>query len=445
MSNFIEQDWQNLLIDRFDDSSSRAEHTNTIGWLDEIRREAIADFKKRGLPGRKNEEYKYFNIVKALQRKFKLDELNPSALPSKVSAVDVDFPPIDAYRLVTINGQLAPEYSEVPDNTDEFQILPLLEAIKLGHTELMHYLKDQSKTTGAIDPFALLNTAFSNDGVFIQVGENTILKKPILLLHVTEGESAAPLFYQSRSIVLGGKNAEFDIIEVQSKTDGTTTFVNNATGILADNNARITHYKIQNEHGDTLRVDNTFVSQKRDSLFNSFVCSLDGQMIRNNLNISLEDENCESHMYGLYITKGKTHIDNHTAVDHKQPHCFSNENYKGILDDQSSGVFNGKIYVRPHAQKTNAFQSNKNILLSNEANINTKPQLEIWADDVKCSHGCTTGRIDDEQLFYLRSRGLSLAKARVLLLHAFATDVLSKIDIEPLRAYLDDIVSSRLH
>jgi Fe-S cluster assembly protein SufD len=168
-------------------------------------------------------------------------------------------------------------------------------------------------------------------------------------------------------------------------------------------------------------------------------------MIRNNINISVDDENCEAHMYGLYLLNGKSHVDNHTVVDHRKPNSFSNELYKGIVDEKANGVFNGKIFVRQEAQKTNAFQSNNNILLSDSATVNTKPQLEIWADDVKCSHGCTVGQMDEEAIFYLRARGIDERSAKAMLLYAFSKDVLENISVEPLRAHLDQLVSDRLH
>jgi Fe-S cluster assembly protein SufD len=168
-------------------------------------------------------------------------------------------------------------------------------------------------------------------------------------------------------------------------------------------------------------------------------------MVRNNLNISVDGEHCETHMYGLYMLNDKTHVDNHTTVDHRVANCYSNELYKGIIDDRATGVFNGKIYVRPHAQKTNAFQSNKNLLLSDDASMNTKPQLEIWADDVKCSHGATTGQLDNEQMFYLRARGLDETQARGLLLYAFAHETLEHVSSEALKSYLEEVIAHRLY
>jgi Fe-S cluster assembly protein SufD len=203
-------------------------------------------------------------------------------------------------------------------------------------------------------------------------------------------------------------------------------------------------YRVQHKRGEETLVNNINIYQKENSLVNSFTFSLSGEMLRNNLNFLLEEENCESHLYGFYFADGDDTIDNHTTVDHQKPHCFSNENYKGILDKNGKAVFNGKIYVRQDAQKTNAFQSNKNIVLTDTATINTKPQLEIWADDVKCSHGATTGQIDNEQLFYLRSRGLDEKTAKALLLHAFAIEIVDIIELDPIKNYLTKVINKLL-
>ena len=209
-------------------------------------------------------------------------------------------------------------------------------------------------------------------------------------------------------------------------------------------NSNVNYYKLQNQNNKSYHIDNTFISQSRDSVVQTYTFTLEGKIIRNNLNYILQEENCEAHMFGLYVAREEGHIDNHTSVDHKVANCYSNEIYKGILDDNSKGVFNGKIFVRQDAQKTNAFQTNKNILLTDTASINTKPQLEIWADDVSCSHGCTTGQLDEEQLFYLRSRGISKSSAKAMLLHAFVNDVLDKINIPFLHDFINDEMYNRL-
>jgi Fe-S cluster assembly protein SufD len=211
-----------------------------------------------------------------------------------------------------------------------------------------------------------------------------------------------------------------------------------------ENEARLEYYKIQNDGFNTNQVSTTHIRQIGKSFTHAVTISLNGGLVRNNLNIILDAKNCESHLYGLYFQSGNSHIDNHTIVDNIKPNCFSNELYKGILNDQATGVFNGKIFVRQAAQKTNAYQSNKNILLSDTSSVNTKPQLEIFADDVKCTHGCTVGRLNEEGLFYLQSRGISEKTARNLLLSAYASDILEQIKPEAIRSYVEKLISHRL-
>jgi Fe-S cluster assembly protein SufD len=222
------------------------------------------------------------------------------------------------------------------------------------------------------------------------------------------------------------------------------SFTNQVMEFVVNENARLEYYKIQNDSAHASQVSTTHIRQIGKSYTHAVTISLDGAIVRNNLNVVMEAAHCESHLYGLYFQRAQSHIDNHTVVDNAEPNCYSNELYKGILDGSSTGVFNGKIFVRQKAQKTNAFQSNKNILLSNSASVNTKPQLEIFADDVKCSHGCTIGRLNEEGMFYLRSRGIDEDVARSLLLNAFAIDILENIKLPSLRYYVDQLIEDRL-
>jgi Fe-S cluster assembly protein SufD len=237
---------------------------------------------------------------------------------------------------------------------------------------------------------------------------------------------------------------ELQVVETYTTIGKAESFTNEVMEMVVEEDAMVEYYKIQHDAGHANQVSTTHIRQTGKSYVHAVTISLNGAMIRNNLNIVLEAERCEAHLYGLYFLHGKSHIDNHTVVDNVKPNCFSNELYKGIINDQATAVFNGKIFVQPQAQKTNAYQSNKNILLSDTASVNTKPQLEIFADDVKCSHGCTVGRLDEEGLFYLRSRGISEKIARSLLVHAYAIDILEHIKLAPIRMYVDQLISERL-
>lgn len=407
-----------------------------------IRKKAIHAFQELGLPGRKNEEYKYTNLNKILQKNFdftapsKEGEIDAEAIQSRIS------PEMDANILVFINGVFSSEHSSIVSPEDQLMIKDFKKASEENKEELDLYFSKYADYTS--DGFVALNTAFAENGSFIHVPENTIVEKPVALYFFNDAQEGKS-YNQPRNLFVTGKNSQVSFLEVFSTVGKFASFTNIVSEIVVDENAQVDYYKIQNNKDNAFHVGTTQVWQARSSKFSAYTFTLNGAVIRNNLNIAADGEGCETHMYGLYLLNGKTHVDNHTAIDHIQPHSFSNQLYKGIMEDQSHGVFNGKVFVRQAAQKTNAFQSNKNILRSDEAIINSKPQLEIWADDVKCSHGCTTGQLDEEALFYLRSRGISKERARVLLLYAFAGDVLETIKLAPLKSYLEELISERLH
>lgn len=402
----------------------------------EKRKAALASLARKGLPGPKNEEYKYTNFSKALEKNVSFDFAANAPVASLVSPLEN----LDACRLYFSNGKFLAGQSDLNALGDKVKITPLEEAIK-NDPAVQNYLG--KLVDERPDSFAELNTVFANQGVFIRVAANAVAGKPILLVNLADA-SQNEMVAHYRNVVVVEKGANLRVIEANFSSGSHTAYTNSVFEVYCEANSVTEWHKLQLENETALRIDNTLVHQQRDSKFTINTVSLSGQMVRNNLYIALDDENTEAHMYGLYLLDGKTHVDNHTAVDHKKPHSFSNELYKGIMAGNSHGVFNGKIYVRQDAQKTNAFQQNNNILLSSNATINTKPQLEIWADDVKCSHGCTTGQLDEEQLFYLRARGISKEKAKAMLLHAFAEDVLSKISIEQVREYLEQIINEKI-
>ena len=406
----------------------------------QVRREAMASLQSAGLPAAKDEEYKFTNLTKALTKTFDFGQETPSFnLPeSKIEQVKIKG--LDAYNLVFLNGLYSEKHS---DNiaVEGVEVTPLKEALK-SSPELVEAHFGQ-KANFNNDPFIAMNTAFSQQGVLIQVADKAVLDKPIALYFLGDS-SEQQVTYQVRNLVVAGKFAEATIIEKFDTQGEHESFTNVVNEITVADGAQIEYFKIENDVEQAYHISNTYATQAANSRFTANTIALNGAMVRNNLNIKLEAEGCESYMNGLYVLKGKTHVDNHTVVDHAMPNSYSNELYKGIMDDRSKGVFNGKIFVRQDAQKTNAFQSNKNVLLSDNATVNTKPQLEIWADDVKCSHGCTTGQLDEDALFYLQARGIQKDKARAILLHAFASDVLENISNEAIRDYLEAIVTERL-
>jgi Fe-S cluster assembly protein SufD len=414
---------------------------NTDSAIHARRREAIEHFDRLGFPTTKNEEWKYTDLKNLLKEDF---DFIPNTQATALTASDIDklvIPGTDANTLVFVNGVYQATLSTIHSSPDELVIKNFSEAY-ISHASVLdtYFAKLAGYTTNAL---VALNTAFAQNGTFIYVPSGKVVEKPVIIYHIADTSTGKPVA-MPRNLLVAGKNSQASVVEVYLTRGEGTSFTNIVTEIVVQENASLEHTKIQNEGSQAFNIGTTQVYQARDSKFFSVTISLNGAIIRNDLNIVLDDQNCEANLYGLYMPTGKTHIDNHSLVDHAKPHSYSNELYKGILDGKSTGVFNGKIFVRQDAQKTNAFQSNRNILLSKDASMNTKPQLEIFADDVKCSHGATTGQLDEDMLFYLRARGIGLDKARALLMYAFAGDVINQVKIEAVRHYIESAIASRL-
>lgn len=401
------------------------------------RKEAMSFFAQLGFPTTKHEEWKYTNVAKLMKQDLKVgqnSDLTLAAIQEKVF-----LPNLESNVLTFVNGIWREDLSKILDT--DLTIKPLQEVSKENPDLLEKYFAQN--TNDKEEAFTALNTAFAQEGFFIHVPKNTVAKYPIALYFISDTR-VENIVAQPRNVFVIEQNANCTIIEKYDTLGENINFHNVVNEFDVAPNARVEHYKLQNDSENSYQVNTTQVHQAQDSNYSNTTISLQGAMIRNNLNIALDGQNCEAYMFGLYMADKKTHIDNHSAVDHQKPHSYSEELYKGILDDHSTGVFNGKIFVRQDAQKTNAYQQNRNILLSDTATINTKPQLEIWADDVKCSHGATTGNLDKEALFYLRSRGIGETEARSLLIKAFAGDILEKIKIDSLKEYVEEIVANRL-
>jgi len=422
---------KNKITDSFLEKLAEAPINTPWGALQE---KALEFLQKEGLPGHKAEEYKFTPVSKKLETS--LTNLN-TAKKVHLTQEHVNkelIPNLEADLVVFSNGHFDPSlssYSEENYTLKTFAELTEEEVKLIGTTAKLEK-----------DPFAALNTVSFKDGIYVHVAKNKVVEKPILFLYfnqANEGQVILP-----RILIQTESNAQATFIEKVASMDEEVYFLNGVTEITAGENAHIYYYKFQHENKAAIEVNNFETDIHRDSTFYAVTLSLQGDLIRNNLSLNLLDSGCEGNMYGLYLLDGKTHVDNHTNVDHTKPHADSNELYKGILADKSRGVFNGKIFVRQDAQKTNAFQQNNNILLSDDAIVNTKPQLEIWADDVKCSHGCTTGQLDEEALFYLQARGIGKNDAKGLLLYAFAGEILDHIKIDALKEYCISLVQERL-
>jgi Fe-S cluster assembly protein SufD len=294
------------------------------------------------------------------------------------------------------------------------------------------------------DPFVSINTALSQDGAYIYIPDGVMLEEPIQLIFLNDSRQGE-IMSNPRNLIIVGDCSQVKILETNYTIGDKPSLTNMVTEIVADRFANVDYYKVQNNGENSYYIGTIQASQERGSVFNNSTVTIRGNFIRNNLNTRHNDEGCESNYHGFYLLEGKDFVDNHTLVDHAKPNCTSSEVYKGIIGDYATAVFNGKIVVRPDAQKTNAYQSNKNILMSDNATINTKPQLEIFADDVKCSHGAASGNLDKESLFYLKSRGIGEEKAKALLLNAFASDVVEKINISELRDQIKQQIAVRLN
>jgi len=410
------------------------EKIQDLPFLSNLRQKAFDQFQVLGLPSTKHEEWKYTNLRNLTEQAFspkKLDFDNTNLaqiLPSWA---------LESNLLVFVNGFFREDLSQKIDN---FEVLSLSKALTENPTAQEHFAQYAIFENEAL---TALNTAFVNEGVFVHIAKKQAIEKPILLLHFID--SSSEILAQARQLIVCESSSQATFVEWHISRGSNESLVNVVSEIVVSQNAEISHYKIQEQGKNISQINRTQVYQQRDSRFTNLTLSLQGKLTRNNLNLVLDGENCEGNMVGLYVPSGESLIDNHTTVDHAKPHSQSNELYKGVILDKGTGIFNGKIFVRQHAQKTNAFQSNKNILLSPDATVNTKPQLEIWADDVKCSHGCTTGNLDEEPLFYLRSRGISEAKARNLLLFAFVDDVLEKISWQELRQHIENQIHDSIH
>jgi len=409
--------------------------------LDRIRKEAFNAFTELGIPGNKHEEWKYTRIGSLFNKNY----LFP------LSATDIDLDPAkmeplrlpgheNANELVFVNGIYSSRLSNI--RSSSLILMPLEQAAASEFADIVaaNFGHSAKYLTDGINA---LNTAFVHGSIFVHVKKGRAAEHPLYIYHVSDAGNS-PVFSQPRSLIHLAENAQLQMVETFATIGDSESFTNQVMEIVVEKDALLEFYKIQNDRSSSSQVSTTHIRQTGKSYTHTVTISLDGGMIRNNLNLVMDAAHCESHMYGLYFQDGQTHIDNHTVVDNAQPHCLSNELYKGVMNDQATAVFNGKIFVRRDAQKTNAYQSNKNILLSPNASVNTKPQLEIFADDVKCSHGCTIGQLDEEALFYLQTRGISQSMAKSLLVYAFAIDILEHVKPAAIREYVNGLIGQRL-
>ncbi|SRR6056297_180560 len=407
----------------------------------EWRRSAIDRLQHLSFPRRKDEDWKYTPVTRIVSPSY---AIAPSTMPGTEQIQETVIENLQAHRLVFVNGQLQEQWSDIESLPKGFQVLPMSEAIKQSNFRSIIEELLIDTTENGEDPFVTLNTAFSKDSLFLHVDKNTAIEHPIHFVYLNTHEEH-PTFVNPQKLFYIESGAEATFIESFQATQPEATYFNNVVNrVHVGANANMHHYKLQTESPNSFQVNNTDIFQDRDSVYSHYNVDLGGRMVRNNLNAYQQGENSTSNFYGGFMGRNEQHIDSHTLVDHRTPHCQSNELYKGILTDKSTGVFNGKVIVHKDAQKINAFQQNSSLLLSDQAVMDAKPQLEIFADDVKCSHGATIGQLDEESVFYLRSRGLTDQKARETLQTAFLLEIMDLVPHEALRQHMGRLITQKL-
>jgi len=403
-----------------------------------LRKKSFNIFNKIKFLNLKNENYKYTPINKIINNDFKFNRINKKLKlnDNKIKNIYIN---IHANHIILINGKFIKKYSRI--NNNKLYISNIDKAYKLNKKLFKNYFSKYINYSS--DFFLALNTSLFKDGIFIKLKDNAIIKKPIIIYYILNNKNKDILNY-IRTFIIIGESSQITIIDYLYNIEKKENFLNIISEIILLKNSNLNYYKIQNKINNLNKIGYVQFYQSKNSQLNTYIFTLNGNVIKNNINIKLDAENCKTNIYGLYIINSNQHVDNQTVVDHIKPNSISREYYKGILNDQSTGIFNGKIYVRNDAQNTNAFQSNKNIILSDKSNIKTKPQLEILANDVKCSHGATIGQIDKNQLFYLRSRGIDQPKAISMIVKAFIKEIIEKINIKSIKNILNTTINDKL-
>lgn len=413
-------------------------------WIDRLQTEGIRRFGELGFPTTGLEDWRYTSLEPLKEIEFELASKNPSG-----GKIETDFIERSAFygkddvRLVFVNGAFEPELSDTFGLPEDAVVESLAVAVQKRPDLVEKYL---NRTASFKDrALVALNTAFFRDGAFLYLPKGAILTRPIYICHLSwSGVLGKPTVSHPRNLIVLGEAAQATVVEIYMGSGDESYFTNAVTEIVTEQGAVVDHYKLQHESGKASHIGSIDVRQDKDSNFRSLSISLGASLARTEVNTVLGAEGAECELNGLFMVTGRQHVDNQTSIDHSKPHCTSNELYKGILSGQSRGVFNGKVLVRPNAQKTVSRQTNKNLILSEEALINTKPLLEILANDVKCNHGATIGRLDENQVFYLRARGMAEGHARSLLTYAFASELVGRIRVPTFQTALEKWIFRRL-
>ncbi|MFV0540838.1 MAG: Fe-S cluster assembly protein SufD [Aestuariibaculum sp.] len=406
--------------------------------IHDIRSNALKIFEEQGFPSKKEEAWKYTSLNAVLKNDY-------SILPNHEPALEYGdikkyfIHEIDTYKIIFIDGK----YSSYLSQTTHEGVDVCLMSSALRKPKYRLIVENYFNKAAEKDSLSSLNTAFAHEGAFINIPKNKIVQKPIQIINFSTGNEAA-IMIQPRNLIVVGENSHVQIIERHQSLTDNPVLTNSVTEVFAKKRAIVDYYKIQNDNLNASLIDNTFIKQNQESIASVHTFSFGGKLTRNNLNFYQNGERIDSTLKGVTIIGDKQHVDHNTLVHHIEPNCESHQDYKGIFNNSATGVFNGKVVVEKEAQKTNAFQANNNILLNDKATINTKPQLEIFADDVKCSHGCTIGQLDESAMFYLQSRGIPEKEARGLLMYAFSNNVLSSVKIPEVKQRITKIIANKL-
>jgi Fe-S cluster assembly protein SufD len=406
--------------------------------IHEIRTEALENFEKLGFPTKKLEDWKYTSLNTVLKNDFSIF-LNKENSVQFADVKNYFIHDIDTFKVVFIDGKYSSFLSDVTHDGKDICLL----SSALSKSKYSSVIENYFNKVAKQDNLTSLNTAFASEGAYIYIPKNVEVEKPIQIINFTTGSEAATIV-QPRNLIVVEENAHVQIIERHQSLTSNAVLSNVVTEIFAGRNATVDYYKIQNDEVNASLVDNTFIDQKSNSVVSMHTFSFGGNITRNNLSFYQNGEHIDSILKGISIIEGKQHVDHHTLVHHIEPNCESHQDYKGIFNDRSTGVFNGKVIVNKEAQKTNAYQQNNNVLISDKATINAKPQLEIFADDVKCSHGCTIGQLDNDALFYMQQRGIPMKEGKALLMYAFANTVLESVKIPEVKSRITKLIADKL-
>jgi Fe-S cluster assembly protein SufD len=428
------------LVSLFEESRKKLNRGSSV-LLNRMREVSVKRFAQTGIPDFKNEDYKYTNLQPAFGKKYGLELVRESGLINLNEVFKCNIPELDAHLVFLVNGWF---YSgnnpgaELPKGV----VLGSLEQIANERPELLenHFNRQAGLSD---DPFVALNTAFARDGFFLFIPKGVAIEKPVQVINLLSSDNN--LMATQRNLVIAEAGSQVKVLICDHTLTTASFLYNSVSEIFVGEDALADVYTIQNHHNQSTAINSVFYRQQRNSNLVTGTVSLHGGLIRNNLKVTFSGEHAEASVNGISFTDKKQHVDNFTVIEHASPNCLSNQIYKNILDDESTGAFAGRIHVARDAQQTNAFQRNNNVLLSDKARMQTKPQLIIDADDVKCSHGATVGQIDEDALFFLRARGIGEKEARMMLMNAFANEVIQKITILPLRERIEELIGKRLN